>query len=138
MLKDQGKGKTVWISRDHVARTVAKVLTNPSKCQEIYDPAREPTYDRIEYDSLAVEAPLGQSSTKPASQNTSSQNTVTHIRPKVSKEAGVQKVYVCDSKTSYAYHSNSSYKGLSRCTHQILSMTRKEVQESRSPCKLCY
>ncbi len=47
-------------------------------------------------------------------------------------------VYICDSKTSYAYHSSTDCRGLSRCTHGVVKLTRKEADQSRTPCKWCY
>ncbi len=48
-------------------------------------------------------------------------------------------VYVCDSKTSYAYHTSSSCRGLNRCTHQIIKMNESDAKkQKRTPCKVCH
>ena len=49
-------------------------------------------------------------------------------------------VYVCDSPSAYAYHSNSNCSGLSRCSHGIIKMSEKDAvnKYNRRPCKKCY
>lgn len=48
-------------------------------------------------------------------------------------------VYVCDSKTSYAYHTSSTYSGLLRCTHKIIKMSETDAKKAnRTPCKKCH
>jgi hypothetical protein len=48
-------------------------------------------------------------------------------------------VYVCDSKTSYAYHTASTCSGLNRCTHTIIKMTEPDAKkDKRTPCKKCH
>jgi hypothetical protein len=50
-----------------------------------------------------------------------------------------QSVFICDSKTSYAYHSTADCRGLNRCTHQIVKVSEDEAkQNGRRPCKLCW
>ena len=48
-------------------------------------------------------------------------------------------VYVCDSKTAYAYHSRKDCSGLNRCTHGILKVTLSDAINiyKRKPCKIC-
>ena len=50
-----------------------------------------------------------------------------------------QKVYICKSGTSYAYH-NSMCKGLSKCTHKIEKVTVEEAIASghKKACGYCY
>ncbi len=50
------------------------------------------------------------------------------------------KVYICNSKESVAYHNNKSCKGLQKCTHEVLSATQQQAEETynRRPCKMCY
>jgi len=54
--------------------------------------------------------------------------------------ATVTYVYVCDSKTSYAYHSPKDCRGLSRCTHEIIKVTESEAKNTyyKRACKLCW
>lgn len=48
-------------------------------------------------------------------------------------------VYICDSKTAYAYHTSNSCRGLNRCTHAIVKMTETEARSNRrTPCKVCH
>lgn len=49
------------------------------------------------------------------------------------------KVYVCRSGTSYAYH-NKLCQGLSRCTHKIDTVTVKQAIERGhgKACGYCY
>ncbi len=49
-------------------------------------------------------------------------------------------VYVCDSNTSVAYHSNRSCKGLNRCAHTIISVTENDAitRYGKRACKICY
>jgi hypothetical protein len=49
-------------------------------------------------------------------------------------------VYVCDSNTSVAYHSNRSCKGLNRCTHTIISVSENDAinRYGKRACKICY
>jgi hypothetical protein len=47
-------------------------------------------------------------------------------------------VYICDSKTAYAYHSSKDCRGLNRCTHEIKKIKLSEAKNlKRSPCKIC-
>lgn len=50
------------------------------------------------------------------------------------------KVYICDSENSYAYHSNSSCRGINRCKSQILEVTKSDAINTynRKACKICY
>lgn len=49
------------------------------------------------------------------------------------------KVYVCKSGTSYAYHKKVC-QGLKKCTHRIDTVTVKEAIASghKKPCGYCY
>jgi hypothetical protein len=47
-------------------------------------------------------------------------------------------VYICQSKSAYAYHSYQC-KGLARCTHTIVKMTRAQaVKFGYKAYKICY
>ena len=49
-------------------------------------------------------------------------------------------VYICDSKTAKAYHKDEDCRGLSRCTHAVVKVTKKVAEEnySRAQCHVCY
>lgn len=48
-------------------------------------------------------------------------------------------VYVCISKTSYAYHSSRKCPGLGRCTHEVKGMsTAAAKQLGKYACHKCY
>lgn len=48
------------------------------------------------------------------------------------------KVLICNSSSSYAYHSYTC-SGLKRCTHSVLSITKADaVSRGRTACKICY
>ncbi len=48
------------------------------------------------------------------------------------------KVYICMSRSSYAYHS-SNCRGLNRCKSGVSTVTVSEAQESGyQDCKICY
>ncbi|MES2023908.1 MAG: hypothetical protein V4439_04455 [Patescibacteria group bacterium] len=48
-------------------------------------------------------------------------------------------VYVCDSQTSVAYHVDKNCKGLSRCTHKIITVTKADAVNvyKKRACKIC-
>jgi hypothetical protein len=50
------------------------------------------------------------------------------------------KVYICDSKTAKAYHKDEDCRGLNRCTHGVVKVTKREAVEEygRVPCQVCY
>jgi hypothetical protein len=50
------------------------------------------------------------------------------------------KVYVCDSKTSVAYHATKGCRGLNKCTHEIIHITKTEATNTyrKRACKICY
>jgi hypothetical protein len=51
----------------------------------------------------------------------------------------VEKVYVCDSKSSVAYHEKKDCSGLKKCKHEIIYITKTEAQnKGKRPCKICY
>ncbi|MDP2386164.1 MAG: hypothetical protein Q8M29_07320 [Bacteroidota bacterium] len=49
-------------------------------------------------------------------------------------------VYVCDSKTSVAYHATKDCKGLNRCTHEIIHISKTDAVSvyNKRACKICY
>ena len=48
-------------------------------------------------------------------------------------------VYVCMSKNSVAYHSRDNCGGLSRCSHEIKSMSTAAAGElGKRACQKCY
>ncbi|MGN6354122.1 MAG: hypothetical protein ACTHLB_12080, partial [Parafilimonas sp.] len=49
-------------------------------------------------------------------------------------------VYICVSRTAYVYHKTKECRGLSRCTHEIKKITKKEAVDDygRRACKVCY
>jgi len=48
-------------------------------------------------------------------------------------------VYVCDSKKAYAYHVDRDCKGLKRCTHEIITISKSDAvnKYKRKPCGYC-
>lgn len=49
------------------------------------------------------------------------------------------KVYVCMSESSVAYHLTKNCTGLDNCTHEIKAMTVSEaVDLKKRECKKCY
>lgn len=48
-------------------------------------------------------------------------------------------VYICYSNTSYAYHSSTDCRGLNRCTHKIIKVSKKDAVDKygKRACKLC-
>jgi hypothetical protein len=56
--------------------------------------------------------------------------------PKIAQK--IDSVYVCQSKSAYAYHSYQC-RGLARCTHTIVKMTKAQaVKFGYKPCQICY
>ncbi len=48
-------------------------------------------------------------------------------------------VYVCMSKTSYAYHSSEACTGLNRCSHPLKAMPTAEAEKlGKRACQKCY
>lgn len=48
-------------------------------------------------------------------------------------------VYICNSSSAYAYHSDINCRGLARCTHGVSKVTLEEAQRmGRKPCHICY
>jgi hypothetical protein len=49
-------------------------------------------------------------------------------------------VYICDSNTAKAYHASEDCRGLNRCTHEVVKVTKKEAEEQygRVKCQVCY
>lgn len=58
----------------------------------------------------------------------------------VTAKPAEEKVYICDSKGAYAYHSTLDCGGLKNCTHEILTITKDKAINTykRKPCKRCY
>jgi hypothetical protein len=50
------------------------------------------------------------------------------------------KVFICDSKTARAYRKDQNCRGLNRCTHEGVEVTKKEAEEDygRVQCRVCY
>lgn len=60
--------------------------------------------------------------------------------PKKKKEQKKEaQVYVCDSKSAYAYHVSGSCRGLNRCSHGVIKMGLSEAKNSygRKLCRIC-
>jgi len=50
----------------------------------------------------------------------------------------VDSVYICQSKSAYAYHSYEC-RGLARCTHRIVKITKAQaIKLGYKACKICY
>jgi uncharacterized protein YgiM (DUF1202 family) len=66
--------------------------------------------------------------------------TTTVRAANTSTTRNVVSVYICDSKSAYAYHNSTSCRGLNRCTHGVYKVTKLEAIESygRQACKICY
>lgn len=48
-------------------------------------------------------------------------------------------VYICESRSAYAYHSSLSCHGLQRCSHEIAKVSETKAKElGYRPCKICY
>jgi hypothetical protein len=48
-------------------------------------------------------------------------------------------VYVCDSKSAYAYHASTGCQYLKRCTHGVISLSKADAESGGySACKACY
>lgn len=51
----------------------------------------------------------------------------------------VLKVYVCDSSTSVAYHDTKTCRGLNKCSHEIIYITKTDaIAKGKRACKICY
>jgi hypothetical protein len=58
--------------------------------------------------------------------------------PVTYKKVAIDSVYICQSKSAYAYHKYEC-RGLARCTHSIVKITRAQaVKLGYKPCKICY
>jgi hypothetical protein len=50
----------------------------------------------------------------------------------------VSAVYICDSKSTNAYHSSASCKGMSKCSRGFLKVSIADAKQlGRMPCKIC-
>lgn len=49
-------------------------------------------------------------------------------------------VYICDSNTAKAYHNSQNCRGLVKCTHEVVKVTKREAEGDygRVPCQVCY
>ena len=57
----------------------------------------------------------------------------------VAATPATEKVYVCDSSTSVAYHSKNDCRGLKKCKHEVIYITKPEaVKKGKRACKICY
>jgi hypothetical protein len=56
------------------------------------------------------------------------------------KEFKTDKVYICVSSSSYAYHNDKNCRWLKNCTHIIKEVTEEEAISvyKREKCKPCY
>ena len=53
-------------------------------------------------------------------------------------KVAVDSVYICQSKSAYAYHSHIC-RGLARCTHRVIKITKEQaIKLGYKPCKICY
>ena len=61
--------------------------------------------------------------------------SLTNLNPKVEIN-----VFVCDSKSSIAYHSKKTCRGLQKCNHEIIEVTKEKAitNYKKRACKLCY
>lgn len=58
------------------------------------------------------------------------------IAPRI--KAVADSVYICQSKSSYAYHSHVC-RGLAHCTHGIIRVSKAQaIKIGYRPCKICY
>jgi hypothetical protein len=62
------------------------------------------------------------------------------LHPARAEATAGNKVWICDSKTSVAYHSKKDCAGLSRCTHQIIEISEEEAKKEydKRKCKMCF
>lgn len=50
----------------------------------------------------------------------------------------INRVYICTSKSSYAYHKYKDCEFILKCKAKIISVSLIEAQKSRKPCGSCY
>jgi len=57
----------------------------------------------------------------------------------MSFKSDIDKVYICDNKTSSVYHIRKNCKALDKCSHKIITVTTKEAVDkySKRACKIC-
>lgn len=56
----------------------------------------------------------------------------------VTVQPQTEKVLVCNSSSSYAYH-RYTCSGLKRCTHAVTEISIATAKkQGRTPCKICY
>jgi hypothetical protein len=51
-----------------------------------------------------------------------------------------KQVSICNSQMAKAYHVSQNCRGLNRCTHAVVKITKKEAVEQygRVECQVCY
>jgi hypothetical protein len=57
---------------------------------------------------------------------------------KVDSNYATNRVYICTSKSSYAYHKYKDCEFILKCKAKIISVSLVEAQKSRKPCGSCY
>jgi hypothetical protein len=50
-----------------------------------------------------------------------------------------EQVYICTGPSAKRYHKSASCRGLSRCSGEIIKVSKSEAQSrGKTPCKMCY
>jgi len=51
-----------------------------------------------------------------------------------------ESVYICKSSTAYAFHASLDCRGLNKCTHDVIKVSREKALSDygRKPCGYCY
>lgn len=57
---------------------------------------------------------------------------------KVDNNNVTNRVYICTSKSSYAYHKYKDCEFILKCKAKIISVSLTVAQKSRKPCGSCY
>lgn len=62
-----------------------------------------------------------------------------HASPLIrNSKARTDSVYICLSKSAYAYHSHMC-RGLANCSHKIIKISKAEaIRMNKRACKNCY
>ena len=50
----------------------------------------------------------------------------------------IETVYICTGKTAKTYHKHRNCRGLNQCESEIKEIPKSEVENIRTPCRLCY
>ncbi len=76
--------------------------------------------------------------TEPTAPLVASVAAARNVRPDTTGSIG--EVYVCGSNSAKAYHKSDDCRGLARCTHAVVKVTKKEAEEiyRRVKCQMCY